>query len=264
MAHTVTSVNFTLLDPAVVRKICSCKVTANRLYRGKIPFNSGPLDGRMGKPHVQKCHMCSSPQCVGHNGYIELCQPCFDLKHVSTIVQLFKAYCYDCKLPYASSKCRQCAGKRPARVWFSKWALHVERREGEPLELKALEVMRWLKALELPWRPEHMVSTVVVVPPNAVRPSLVSNGKRKGEHCLTILIADILKNNTDKTLDALHVALNTFYGQLDHKSPSMRGVLKTLKGKTGRIRGNIMGKRCNFSSRSVISPDPYLQLNLDQ
>ena len=33
-----------------------------------------------------------------------------------------------------------------------------------------------------------------------------------------------------------------------------------LNGKTGRVRGNLMGKRVDYSARSVISPDPNLEI----
>jgi len=41
----------------------------------------------------------------------------------------------------------------------------------------------------------------------------------------------------------------------------IKSISERLKGKEGRIRGNLMGKRVDFSARSVISPDPSLQLN---
>ena len=34
-----------------------------------------------------------------------------------------------------------------------------------------------------------------------------------------------------------------------------------LKGKEGRIRGNLMGKRVDFSARTVITPDPNLAID---
>lgn len=37
--------------------------------------------------------------------------------------------------------------------------------------------------------------------------------------------------------------------------------MQRLKGKTGRFRGNLSGKRVDFSSRTVISPDPNLQID---
>ena len=42
---------------------------------------------------------------------------------------------------------------------------------------------------------------------------------------------------------------------------AVRGLCQRLKGKTGRFRGNLSGKRVDFSSRTVISPDPNLQID---
>ena len=35
----------------------------------------------------------------------------------------------------------------------------------------------------------------------------------------------------------------------------------SLKGKQGRFRGNLSGKRVDFSGRTVISPDPNLRVD---
>jgi DNA-directed RNA polymerase III subunit RPC1 len=40
-----------------------------------------------------------------------------------------------------------------------------------------------------------------------------------------------------------------------------RGLVQRLKGKQGRFRGNLSGKRVNFSGRTVISPDPNLRID---
>ena len=42
---------------------------------------------------------------------------------------------------------------------------------------------------------------------------------------------------------------------------SCRGFVQRLKGKQGRFRGNLSGKRVDFSGRTVISPDPNLAIN---
>ncbi len=39
-----------------------------------------------------------------------------------------------------------------------------------------------------------------------------------------------------------------------------RGLCQRLKGKQGRFRGNLSGKRVDFSGRTVISPDPNLRI----
>lgn len=41
----------------------------------------------------------------------------------------------------------------------------------------------------------------------------------------------------------------------------LKSVKERLKGKEGRIRGNLMGKRVNFSARAVITPDPNLSID---
>jgi DNA-directed RNA polymerase beta' subunit len=40
-----------------------------------------------------------------------------------------------------------------------------------------------------------------------------------------------------------------------------RGFVQRLKGKQGRFRGNLSGKRVDFTGRTVISPDPNLRVD---
>ena len=57
---------------------------------------------------------------------------------------------------------------------------------------------------------------------------------------------------------------NEIAGQPVHKQKSgrpLKAIRSRLKGKEGRIRGNLMGKRVDFSARSVITPDAQLRLN---
>ena len=42
----------------------------------------------------------------------------------------------------------------------------------------------------------------------------------------------------------------------------IKSICSRLKAKEGRIRGNLMGKRVDFSARTVITPDP--NINIDQ
>ena len=42
---------------------------------------------------------------------------------------------------------------------------------------------------------------------------------------------------------------------------AMRGFSQRLKGKQGRFRGNLSGKRVDFSGRTVISPDPNMRID---
>jgi len=51
------------------------------------------------------------------------------------------------------------------------------------------------------------------------------------------------------------------FKKLQHQLLIKKGQSKILKGKEGRFRQNLMGKRVDFSARSVVSPDSNLALD---
>lgn len=132
-------------------------------------------------------------------------------------------------------------------------------------------------------RPDWMVCTVLAVPPLSVRPSVMEDNQRM-EDDLTHKLIDIVRDNQklrdridkgdsrdiiDKYtgLVQFHVATyvdNDIKGLAPAQQRSGRP-LKTLKqrlgSKTGRVRQNLMGKRVDFSARSVITPDPNIDLD---
>lgn len=65
----------------------------------------------------------------------------------------------------------------------------------------------------------------------------------------------------------MHLATYLDNGSVPQQVTSQRGgrVTKSLKQrlekKDGRVRGNLMGKRVNFTARTVITPDPNLELD---
>ena len=133
-------------------------------------------------------------------------------------------------------------------------------------------------------RPEWMVLTVLPVPPIHVRPSIVLETGIRAEDDLTHKLADIVRTNERlrELLDAgapqalidehwmllqYHVA-TYFDNELPripvarHRSGRpLKGLAQRLKGKEGRFRGNLSGKRVDYSARTVISPDPYISIN---
>lgn len=132
-------------------------------------------------------------------------------------------------------------------------------------------------------RPEWMMLTTIVVPPPAVRPSIVLNGHLRAEDDLTHKLADIVKSNAYlkkyeqegapshivrdyEQLLQFHLATlidNDIGGQpqaLQKSGRPLKSISARLKGKEGRVRGNLMGKRVDFSARSVISPDPNISV----
>ena len=132
-------------------------------------------------------------------------------------------------------------------------------------------------------RPDWMICQVLAVPPPAVRPSVKHDSQQRSEDDLSHIIVNIIKAN--KTLQdkiqsnaSAHIIndwttfLQYYVATLvDNKIPGVASVaqrsgrpLKAIKerlnGKGGRVRGNLMGKRVDFSARSVITPDPNLSI----
>lgn len=132
-------------------------------------------------------------------------------------------------------------------------------------------------------RPDWMICQVLTVPPPAVRPSVKHDSQQRSEDDLSHIIVNIIKANeklqekiqqnaAENIIDDWQTVLQYFIATLvDNKIPGVHPVsqrsgrpLKSIKerlnGKTGRVRGNLMGKRVDFSARSVITPDPNLSI----
>jgi DNA-directed RNA polymerase II subunit RPB1 len=134
-------------------------------------------------------------------------------------------------------------------------------------------------------RPENMVISTLIVPPVCIRPSVaVSDSSRsRGQDDLTLKLQDICKANTmlgaattdaerRKAEDLLILHLSLYFdkdtrnkagnrGRSAPRTGPCRSLAQRLKGKKGRVRGNLMGKRVDQSARSVIGPDSYIDLD---
>jgi DNA-directed RNA polymerase II subunit RPB1 len=133
-------------------------------------------------------------------------------------------------------------------------------------------------------RPEWLICTVFPVPPPSVRPSVRNETGQRCEDDLTHKLCDIVKtnnmlkhkidrNSTKEQIDywaiLLQYHISTFVdNQLPGLAPAkqrtgrpLRSLTERLKSKEGRIRGNLMGKRVDFSARSVITPDPGISID---
>ncbi len=133
-------------------------------------------------------------------------------------------------------------------------------------------------------RPEWMILTALPVPPINVRPSITLETGERSEDDLTHKLVDIIRisqrlresrdNGSPQLIiedlwDLLQFHVTTYFDNQTAGIPPARHrsgrPLKTLvqrmKGKEGRFRSNLSGKRVNFSARTVISPEPFLSIN---
>ena len=133
-------------------------------------------------------------------------------------------------------------------------------------------------------RPEWFILQALPVPPVTVRPSIILETGIRSEDDLTHKMVDIIRVNqrlkeskeagtppliVQDLVDLLQYHTTTYFDnevsgipQAHHRSGRpLKTLTQRLKGKEGRFRGSLSGKRVDFSSRTVISPDPNLDLS---
>ena len=111
-------------------------------------------------------------------------------------------------------------------------------------------------------RPEWMVLQVLPVPPVYVRPSITLESGIRSEDDLTHKLVDIIRINQRLRENMAAGAPTLIIQDLSELLQyHVTTISQRLKGKEGRFRSNLSGKRVDFSARTVISPDPNLDLN---
>ena len=132
-------------------------------------------------------------------------------------------------------------------------------------------------------RPDWMICQVLPVPPPAVRPSVKHDSQQRSEDDLTHIYSNIIRTNKDlqekidnnasaNVIDGLTRLLQYFVAMIVNNKTKgaaplaqrsgrpYQCIMSRINHKSGRIRGNLMGKRVDFSARSVITGDPNLSV----
>lgn len=134
-------------------------------------------------------------------------------------------------------------------------------------------------------RPEWMILTRLPVPPPALRPSIKSE-TTKSEDDLVIAYESIIKTNdqlrraieqgNQKVIQTYEDLLNLYINSMvSGKSTAtgdalvafstagkpLKSVKDRISAKDGRMRGNLMGKRVDYSARTVITPEPNISVD---
>ena len=130
-------------------------------------------------------------------------------------------------------------------------------------------------------RPENLIIKILAVAPPSVRPSIELSSNAKSEDDITHMYQSILSTNMElekaksqglpmSRLDEIIIRLQNIVGYMMNNEENkakqkggrpIKSIRQRLKGKEGRLRGNLMGKRVDFSARTVVSPDPSLELD---
>lgn len=133
-------------------------------------------------------------------------------------------------------------------------------------------------------RPEWMIWTIMPIPPPAMRPSVKRDSGGSQDDDLTLILNSVIKFNNQLRLKMTENVgqnmINGYWQLLQYYTATyvdnelanvskasqrsgrpLKTIRQRVKAKEGRVRGNLMGKRVDGSARSVITADPYLQLD---
>ncbi len=194
-----------------------------------------------------------------------------------------------------SKICHYCGAKKK-KIILEKPTTFYEEEEGKgSRRLTPIEILERLKKMSdvdlriLGVSPENarlewVIFTVLPIPPVCARPSITLDSGIRSEDDLTHKLVDVIRINQRlrENIDAgaphlivedlwelLQYHITTYFDNqvsgippARHRSGrALRTLTQRLKGKEGRFRSNLSGKRVDFSARSVISPNPYISIN---
>lgn len=166
-----------------------------------------------------------------------------------------------------------------------------EDRKGRLSAEKALQILSKIKKEDAEFmgfdtrytKPESLVIKVLPIAPRCVRPQIEMESSYQAQDDITRLYVNILKQNEEikkavragdvgtildeKVRDLQRLCTAVVDNEVNNTIPitvsnrRLKTFTARIKGKEGRIRGNLMGKRVDFSARTVITPDPSLSLD---
>jgi len=189
-----------------------------------------------------------------------------------------------------AKKCPHC-GVAHERIKLDKpTSFYIGKKRLFPIEIReklvniSNEELKKIGINPLNCRPEWSILTSLLVPSVAVRPSIILESGERSEDDLTHKLSDIIRANQrlwenlnagapeviiEDLWDLLQFHITTFFDNTVARIPPARHrsgqplktITERIKGKEGRIRKNLAGKRVNYSGRTVISPDPFIEIN---
>lgn len=288
----IANLQFGVLSPAKMRRISVCEVVTDELYCDGQATRGGLRDPLFGvQSRRGSCTACGQTwsECSGHFGHYELPCPLYHVGWMAEVLQWLKRSCvcgHVSKDPL-KKKCPQCKRTTPKFVKKNAITLTIQDEEGlRPLlaheayerlgKIPQKQVKCFRKTVD-DFHPQWLILTVLPIPPNCVRPSPTLDGDEvRGEDDITRRLVYVLRiskaaykakdeNSVVRThaqsrlQDAIHMYIDQ--RKMPGKSrAAQKSISERLVGKQGRMRGTLMGKRCNYTARTVITGDAMLDM----
>jgi DNA-directed RNA polymerase subunit A' len=199
------------------------------------------------------------------------------------------------KLQKELKECPHC-GKELIKVTFEKpyffYRIIEKGKKKEKILMNPIQVREMVRVIKNEtlekigfdpevFRPEWAVLSVILVPPVSCRSTIILESGLKAEDDLTHKLADIIRANNKLKENIItgcpqtfiedawmllqyHVAtyfdnnLANIPTAMHRANRPLKGIVQRLKGKEGRFRQNLLGKRANYTLRSTVTPDIFI------
>jgi len=294
----IGKLEFAVLSPNEIRKMSATKViTADTYDDDGFPITMGLMDQKLSviEPGL-RCKTCGlkvgKDKCPGHFGHIDLAMPVVHVGFVKTIRNSLRATCRKCgrilltdqrldgyKKAIEKNKLEgrdnsfifktiisECVkGEVCSRCDNETGKIDLDkptsfRENGK--KLTPTEIRDWLEKIpdedlllldinKKSARPEWMIFI-------RINQRLQENRDAGAPQLIVEDLWELLQYHVTTYLDNQTSGIPP----ARHRSGRpLKTLAQRLKGKEGRFRSNLSGKRVNFSARTVISPDPNLSIN---
>src|SRR6266540_2123184 len=265
----IASIKFALLSPDEIRRMSATKIiTADTYDDDGFPIDMGLMDSHLGviEPGL-RCKTCGGKvdDCPGHFGHIDLAMPVIHVGYVKDIKKLLQATC---------RKCGRLLLTRQQAMEYMAEMEQVEELGGDVTDIGSV-TKETAREAQKRQRCPHC---------GEEQGKITFESGDRSEDDLTHKLVDVLRINqrlrenrdagapqliVEDLWELLQYHVTTYFDNQTSGIPPARHrsgrplktLVQRLKGKEGRFRSNLSGKRVNFSARTVISPDPVLSIN---
>jgi len=285
---TLEGITFKILTQEDVLKRALFEVTSSQLYDSTGErAQGGVLDPRFGAVSNDRlCQVCFQKKdvCIGHQGYLDLEVPVLHPGYFPLFEKIFKGVCMGCKRFTNSSKCAHC-NEKLSYSWVTNYM--VKDNTGNYLDLE--KVYKTILAIPQSdygplftsfyngFKLKDLFIKKLLVPSITIRPNLVFKNSSLIDDLTRKLQSIVLINQRLKKLkkqdyesyavqeqyNLLGYQLTTYMDNTQNYLPqstirggkTIKSIVERLERKEGLLRGNLRGKRTNYSARAVITPD---------
>lgn len=291
--HTKLNMQFQIMTADEVRQRSVIEVTKSALsHSNRAHTCVDPHLGCFSSRHF--CGTCSSPinECMGHFGHIELGAYLYHPYFINEVFKLLKYSCPLCCTHYKSKKrdCDNCGSIIGS--WVRKLRKHDKFGIKDKFEYRYTERTTGSVKLTKPTTTtvynilkkcgkQDLLLSVIPVAPLAIRPTTIMKNNTCTydplTHSYSLVVreaailktfikyqqpAHIVKHQWRRTQDAVYKIYDTSRLQSGgQNNNNLQGLRQRLDGKQGRFRKNLLGKRVDYCTRTVITADPSLDLD---